>query len=386
MFGEKKENNNNVLYIVVIVLLVIIAILAFFLWKKMWTKEVSQVDNNWIENNIEASWSQQKQLTDLTITLIDDKRCEDCNLAYLESQLQTVPFLSHAEYVKKDFSDEWVKDYIKENGIEFLPAIIFSTKEIEDPDGAITKFLAPMDSWEYKLKVWSSFDPFAEICDNWIDDDGNSKVDCEDEGCLWSLLCREETKNTLDLFVMWYCPYWELAMKALSDLEEKFWEDYKLDIHYIANKTGTGYSEDDFQSLHWVTEVQEDIRQLCIKEKYWIKELVKYSAIRYGKADNYWRVSETPKESVEKAWLDFDKISSCTTSGEWAKLLEEDIKIAESLMIGASPTWLANNKYQFWWIYAADIQEKFCNYNEDLSWCETDIEATDTTGSAPQCN
>ena len=50
------------------------------------------------------------------------------------------------------------------------------------------------------LKIGSSFDPKAEICDNKVDDDNDGKTDCSDDSCVNSMLCREEKEKNLQLF------------------------------------------------------------------------------------------------------------------------------------------------------------------------------------------
>jgi hypothetical protein len=69
---------------------------------------------------------------------------------------------------------------------------------------------------------------------------------------------------------MGYCPYGELAYKALPAINAQFTEDseYKLEVHYIVDKVGEGYEPSAFKSLHGVPEVEENMRQLCITEHY----------------------------------------------------------------------------------------------------------------------
>jgi protein-disulfide isomerase len=186
---------------------------------------------------------------------------------------------------------------------------------------------------------------------------------------------------------MWYCPFGELALKALPQIKDTFKnDDIKINIHYIANKTGTWNTANDFNSLHGVPEAEENIRQLCINKNYWVNKLISYSVERYKNADNYGRITDKPEDAMKAVWIDSQKIQQCIDSWEGGKLLEEDIKLAEELWINASPTWFANNKYKFGGIQASNIQTTFCQYNPDLEGCKTEIkEANINQNWAPAC-
>lgn len=187
----------------------------------------------------------------------------------------------------------------------------------------------------------------------------------------WTINNKNETKNQLSLFIMSYCPFWEIATKQLPSIMKKLKNDWtQFDIHYIAKKTWTDNKLESFESLHWLEEVKENVRQLCIKKNYWVDKLVSYMQERYKNADNRGQVSEGPDLAYKTNWIDSKKIWDCVTNWEWAKLLEEDIKIAEAENISGSPTWIANNKFQFGWIKSSDILAEFCKNNWDLAGCK----------------
>jgi len=364
--------------IAIIVLVIIIIILGFFLGRYS-----SNQDNNINTNTANGEVVNQNQ-EDIIMTVIDDKRCSDCPTTQILTQLKTVPALANATIVEKDFSDEWVSTYLNDNSITTLPAIIFNSSNIEEQ---MNNYLVPLESGEFSLLLWSTFNPFAEICDNWIDDTENGQIDCADTTCSSKSICRTEEKAKLDVFLMGYCPFWEIAAKAIPSLQDTFWDDLNLDIHFIAQKTKEWTTAEAFDSLHWVPEAEENIRQLCIKRDYWVNTLIDYLQERYKNADNYWVVTDEPSVAYEATSINWDKIDACITNWEGAKLLEEDIKLAQELNIGASPTWLANNKFEFGGIEASAIQTEFCKYNSELEWCGTTIENTNNTAwDAPACN
>jgi hypothetical protein len=79
--------------------------------------------------------------------------------------------------------------------------------------------------------------------------------------------------------------------------------------------------------------------------------------------------------------MDAAKIKACAEGDEGKKLLANDMQIANQLNIGGSPTWLANNKYQFSGISAQVVGSNYCKYNPGLPGCEKTLSAD--TGGVP---
>ena len=145
---------------------------------------------------------------------------------------------------------------------------------------------------------------------------------------------------------MGQCPFSSKALNSIIEAkkEGKLAEDIKLDVHYIAKLVEPckpcGDAEDliKFQSLHGQPEIDEDIRQLCIK-KYEPDKLLDYLLLRnkdFGSAD--W---ETP---AKQAGIDVEGIKRCSHNKEGKILLKEDIKKAEQLNITSSPTFRYENR------------------------------------------
>lgn len=377
-----KENRLkfDVKSMIIVVLVIIIVILWFMLWK--YSSNFKQINKENI--NVNSSGSINTNWEDIVMTVIDDSRCSECFTKEILTQLKLVPVLQKATIIEKDFSDEWVSKYLKENNITALPAIIFNTSNVET---TINTYLAPLTSGEYSLALWSTFNPFAEICDNKIDDTWDWKIDCEDTTCISNPICRLEEKAKLDVFLMWFCPFWEIAANTIPTLKTTFWDKLNIDIHFIASKVKEWETAESFDSLHWAKEVEEDIRQLCIKKYNWINTLISYFWKRYKNADKYGAVKDEPSLAYTAVWINAKTIDTCISNWEWVKLLEEDIKLATELNIWASPTWLANNKYSFGWVEVSTIQTEFCKYNSELKWCNKAINNTaSTTWVTPECS
>ncbi len=312
------------------------------------------------------------------VTLLYDSRCTEgdlCNIDSLEANLSKQTFslwfiVNTVDYNTKEWKALYEKVWWK------LPTILATDlsadmkKDLEE-----VNFLKEIDVKQYSYEITflpSTWDPTGEICDNGIDDDENGQIDCEDISCSSKTQCREEKKGQLDVFIMSYCPFWEIAMKQIPLLQEVLDSKFELVIHYIAKKIGDGYGAEDFQSLHGVSESEEDIRQLCIQKYYGTQKLVDYMQVRYKNADNYGKITDDYSVALEGIDADVDEIDICVTGWEWGKLLAEDIKIAQDLGIGASPTWMANNRYRFGGIDVNKIKSGFCKYNEEIEGCESD--------------
>lgn len=153
------ENNSkliHLLYGAIILLMMIIAGLAFFIGTQMWWgANNSSINNGWTTVNNE----------DIVITVIDDERCSDCQTNAIVEQLQALPFLSNVEFVRQDFSESGVSDFLIENSISSLPAIIFNSNALVD-GGQITPYLQALPNGQYSLALWATFDPFATRSEN----------------------------------------------------------------------------------------------------------------------------------------------------------------------------------------------------------------------------
>jgi len=293
--------------------------------------------------------------------VITDERCAECDTASLEGQLKGIfPGLVVTKY---DYSDEEGKQLFESSGVKLLPAMLFD-ESVMDGEGYanVQPYLEPAGDYQI-LRIGADFDPTAEICDNGKDDTGNGQVDCDDETCASAMECREEIEGQLQVFIMSDCPYGREAIKALKEVKDNFGDDMDLEVHYIASETESGFS-----SLHGTYESDEDMIQLCaLKESpdQWFDYL--YCRSVEGIKGNDW------KTCAEESGVDVDAVQACFDDGTGAELLRQDIKIAQGLGIGASPTWLANNQNEFSGITAEVVKQNFCTYNSGLAGCENTL-------------
>ncbi len=289
--------------------------------------------------------------------LIKDSRCTEgpCQTEILKQSLnQIFPNLEFVEYDYKN--DPEGEKFYNDYQLTVLPALLL-TKAIEAEENypKVQNYLKAnaVDANLLSLSLGASFNPNKEICNNNIDDTGNGKVDCEDANCQGDLFCRTEEAKTLDLFVMSQCPYGTKALDAMEEVIENFGDQINFRVNFIANK-----AEDGFKSLHGQPEVDENIRELCA---------IEYYPDDYEYMDYIWcRNKDIMSTDWQTCATNFPKIKTCFTGEEGAKLLEENIKLANTLGIGASPTWLTNNRYKFSGITSEAVRQNFCQYNTDL--------------------
>lgn len=150
MAEKNTKSSNPLLVIIIIQVFIIIWILLF---NTVWTAPTINLDNN---SNVVSNNSK-----DIKITVIDDKRCNNCYTSELVSEITSLPFLAWAALEMKDFSDSWVSEYLIENNIENLPAIILNTNNVWDSE--FSQFLTKLPNDSYSLVIWASFNPFQEM-------------------------------------------------------------------------------------------------------------------------------------------------------------------------------------------------------------------------------
>jgi len=290
-----------------------------------------------------------------------------------------------------DYGDAEGKKMFDDLGIKLLPAVLFDQKVKEaDNYSRIQRFLKPNGNY-LEFRSGAKFDPSKEVCDNGIDDTGNGLVDCKDPDCKRdavcmekcdngkddtgnglvdcadpdckdTIACRKELPNKLEVFVMSQCPYGVRALNAMEEVLKNFDNKINFEIHFIANELPGG----NFRSMHGQGETDEDIRELCVIKKY--PKNFKY--MEYILCRNKNIKSSNWQACTGENGIDTAAIQKCFEGDEGKKLLSEDIRIANGMGIGASPTWLANNKFKFSGIDAETIKTNMCKHNANLPNCD----------------
>ncbi len=176
---------------------------------------------------------------DFSITLLNDKRCAECDTSGLIAQLrQTFPGV---QVVEMDYSDKEGKEVYDETGVKLLPAVLFP-EEVKEQAGyaQVQQYLIPAGDY-LTLRIGASFDPTAEICDNKADDDGDKKIDCDDTDCSLKLACNKdaliecvEPKGiAADSVIFYYsstCPWCKKMIPGVENLEKEGYDFYWANV------------------------------------------------------------------------------------------------------------------------------------------------------------
>ena len=281
------------------------------------------------------------------------------------------------EFIEYDYASDLGGQFYEKYELSILPALLFTNKiEAEENYPRIQNYITPKNDL-LDLQLGATFDPLTglhsiEFCDNEVDDDGNELIDCGDPVCANSLICKTEVPNKLDLFVMSECPYGTKALDAMKEVLENFDNNIDFNVHFIASENEDG----TFRSLHGQTEVDENSRELCA---------IEYYPEDYEYMEYIWCRDTDLKADWNECTEDFPEVKTCFESGEGYELLSSDIKLANQLQIGASPTWIANDRYQFSGIDANTIKNNICQHNPGLGEA-CDNELSTTAAPAGACN
>ena len=145
--------------------------------------------------------------------------------------------------------------------------------------------------------------------------------------------------NTLELFVMSYCPFGTQAENALLEAKNKnlLPAGLKLEIHYIGDAEKKQNGSYNFQSLHGAPEWQENLRQLVIVRDF----PDKFYGYLMERNKN---ITSVPwEDSAAKAGINSKKVASAAAAGE--KLLADDLVIANALSISTSPSFVWEGRF-----------------------------------------
>ena len=150
---------------------------------------------------------------------------------------------------------------------------------------------------------------------------------------------NSEKKVTLDMYIMSQCPYGVQAEDGAIPAVKKLSDAVEYNIYFIANDNGDG----TFSSLHGQPEVDENMRQACINEKYpdmFLDYLLCLNK-NYGNAETAW------KPCAENNNIDTLAIEQCQNGEEGEQLLSKSIEKSNEIGATGSPTiYLNGEPYQ----------------------------------------
>jgi protein-disulfide isomerase len=169
-----------------------------------------------------------------TVVIISDKRDYTTTIERIVSELKKIEAIKSMKIEEYDFSDTWVSEYLKENEIKVLPAIIFSKNKI---DSKIDNSLVKLKNESYSLDIRAKFDPFVELTPKWFKIIDKNILDQIKKSSYidWN----KDTKITWLEYSDLECPF--CAKLHNSDVEATLKAKYGTDLNIIFNHFPLGF-------------------------------------------------------------------------------------------------------------------------------------------------
>jgi len=286
--------------------------------------------------------------------VLSDRRCRQCNTEALVQSLRQ-RYFPDLQVTTLDYADAGGRRLYQELGLKLLPAMLFEpgSKRARTTPGSHAGRRSAAGTGSFRYVPTSTRRPRSVTTTRTIPATGRSTALTRPVRASWSAATRSHAS-----WIYSSCrsaPTGVKALEAIKEILPLFRGRIDFDLHYIATSTADG-----IRSLHGQLEVDENIRQLCARKHYGADH--KYMDYIWCRGGNYrssdWRQCARDRIAAEV-------IERCARD-EGKQLLEQDIKIAAALGVSGSPTWLANNRFQFGGIAAESVKNSFCQHNPGL--------------------
>ena len=194
-------------------------------------------------------------------------------------------------------------------------------------------------------------------------------------------------RPSVDLYVMAFCPYGTQAESAMKPVVGLLGTNADIQLRYIT--TVQGSTVDSVQSLHGLTEAQEDLRQICIQknypQKFW-DYIEFFNANCYPLSQNPTSLNACWKNTTATLGIDTAAIETCATGSNGLEMLREDEKNADGNGATASPTLIINGVKYSGARTPEGYKQAICNsFDAAPSGCGTLLAASQQAPSAGGC-
>jgi hypothetical protein len=175
--------------------------------------------------------------------------------------------------------------------------------------------------------------------------------------------CATSGKLKLDFFVMSYCPYGvRFVDTTLRDLVADLGTVVDWTPYYLI-----GSNDGKLDSMHGQNEVDEDLRQVCIREKWsrdkWLTYTDCFSKEIYSKQTS--GDAKDWKYCAQTAGIDTTQLQSCFDK-DAKTLIQKDIDAAQTYSASSSPTAVYNcSKAIVGAVPYTDAKKKLCKLIPD---------------------
>jgi len=152
-------------------------------------------------------------------------------------------------------------------------------------------------------------------------------------------------RPVVDLYVMAFCPGGTYAGNVMKPVAALLGSKADIRVRYLTTSTGTTGAS--VQSLHGMSEVKEDLRQICIlnknPEKFW-EYLGKFNDACYPQYQNAALLDACQVNVTLAAGIDSKIIETCASGKEGFALLRADEALSYKDGASSSPTLIINGQ------------------------------------------
>ena len=292
----------------------------------------------------------------VNVTILSDNRCgPDCDPKRMEGSIRGK--VGNPIVTTLDYTSAEGKRLFASVKPTMLPAALFDSTLDADKDAVAAFSRGLKQAGNYRVLALGGWNPSCA-------DDGGCKL----EECKSTMQCRVEVPKKLDVFVMSQCPYGVKGLDAMKEVVDNFkkaGDPIDFAVHYIGDGDATSLT-----SMHGAGEVAEDIREECAIQHY--GKSLKFMDYVWCRDKNI-RDANWQSCTGGSTGIDTDVIKKCSEGDEGKQLVAHSFAESKAAGIGASPTWLANNKYKFSGIDSQTIKTNLCAHNPKLAGCDATL-------------
>jgi len=268
-------------------------------------------------------------------------------------------------------TEDKVKNFISQNLVQ--PGTEFEIKSIEADKGLykVTVDLQGNEIISYASQDLTTFFPSA------------MDMDAEVAGVQDTAPEQKEIPKTdepeVRLFVQSFCPFGNQAEEIIKPVVDLLADEAEVELRYILYENygggGKDYCLDEeskYCSMHGISELNQDIRELCVynnqKDKFWDFVLQVNQDCTSKDVDTCW------EEAAQAVGLNTSQVKSCFDQQALA-YAEKEKKLTDELEVNASPTLMVNGVvYQGNRTPEAFKQAICSGFNQEPEACQQTLE------------
>jgi len=200
----------------------------------------------------------------------------------------------------------------------------------------------------------------------------------------------QSDKPTALLFIMSFCPFGNQAEEGIAPAAALLKDKLTIKPHYVIySNYASGYpeycldKENKYCSMHGVSEVNQDVREMCVykyqPEKYWqfIQQINKDCTAQ--NVDTCWT------KSAKTTGINVTKISQCQKNEAYS-LLAKEVSLNKKYNVQGSPDLLINEAQYQGGRNPEDYKNALCSaFNNKPEECSTVLGET-TENASGTCN